>query len=107
MEGAGGSGAEAVSIGNYKGVMLCNRPLAGSVADQPASFASEPAAARSHSGPYRAGILQEAVNPRGYDPSALERMVIICVAWCEVVQSVCLRLCLSCVFLFCVRMHAL
>ena len=25
----GGGGAPAVSIGNYKGVMLCNRPFAG------------------------------------------------------------------------------
>ena len=27
--GGGGGGAPAVSIGNYKGVMLCNRPFAG------------------------------------------------------------------------------
>lgn len=29
LGGGGGGGAAAVSIGNYKGVMLCNRPFAG------------------------------------------------------------------------------
>ena len=29
MEDGGGGGGNGVSIGNYKGVMLCNRPFAG------------------------------------------------------------------------------
>lgn len=61
---------EGVSIGNYKGVMLCNRPAGG---------AGDPVI-RGGAGevkpvPFKAGVPPELVNPRGYDPSLQERLV--------------------------------
>lgn len=56
-----------VSLGNYKGVMLCNRPVSG-----PAELTRAPMGDRP---PFKAGVPLEPVNPRGYDPSLLEKLV--------------------------------
>ena len=64
MDGDGG-----VSIGNYKGVMLCNRPAAagGDAGGKGGADVKNP--------PFKAGIPSERVNPRGYDPGLSERVV--------------------------------
>lgn len=66
--GDGGAGA-GVSIGNYKGVMLCNRPFAGATAGAHAGgggSSDKPA-------PFITGINKEGMHPRGWDPSKRER----------------------------------
>jgi hypothetical protein len=80
--------AEGVSIGNFKGVMLCNRPLATGApsSDAPKAAGGGGGGGGGGSGdgpgPYRAGIIPERVNPRGYDPSLFERLVSGVVAAC-------------------------
>jgi hypothetical protein len=65
-EGSGPS--SSASIGNYKGVMLCNRPTGtGEGGKHGEGGASHPA------GNFRAGIKQERVDPRGYDLGAAQR----------------------------------
>ena len=62
--------------------MLCNRPLGGgapvaSGGGGGGGGGGEAAGGdRSGPGPYRAGIMQESINPRGYDPALFERLVI-------------------------------
>jgi hypothetical protein len=61
--------AEESNIGNYKGVMLCNRPVGPTGGD---------VGTRGGDGkppPFKAGIPAERVNPRGYDPGLIERIV--------------------------------
>ncbi len=59
---------DGVAIGNYKGVMLCNRPVGPSADTAPRSSDGKPP-------PFKAGIPAERVNPRGYDPVLMERII--------------------------------
>lgn len=68
-------GGGAVSLGNYKGVMLCNRPVAPGAADAGGPKGATGVGGASAPSPFRAGISHERVNPRGYDPSLPERLV--------------------------------
>jgi len=70
--------AESLSLGNYKGVMLCNRPLAsggGAGAGGRAAASNPNPGTDGKPKPFVAGITKERVNPRGYDPDVLERKV--------------------------------
>ena len=96
--------AEGVSIGNYKGVMLSNRPFGGTAGAflhvtialgqrgrHPLMFgrclrltravmlgaAAAPVPA-SGAPPIRVGRIPEPLHPRGYDPSQKERKVRVC-----------------------------
>lgn len=75
--GGGGGGDGGVSIGNFKGVMLCNRPFAGGQGAAKAAAGGASGAGESSTGvmqpPFLGGKPFEPLHPRGVDPSTRER----------------------------------
>ncbi|KAA0151863.1 hypothetical protein FNF29_04269 [Cafeteria roenbergensis] len=73
---ASGGGAAASSIGNYKGVMLCNRPTGGGAGGAGGGAGTGGGPGAGVSGNFRAGLKPERVNPTGHDPGAEERRAL-------------------------------
>lgn len=58
LAGQGGAGAASIGIGNYKGVMLCNRPFGGLAAAAKVTDTS----AAGGKGPFRCGCIADEIG---------------------------------------------